>query len=193
MFQKNKIMHERSGKANVRLLILLGLLALVAAAFLYDKYSLMPAAETKINKVLNDVTMSLNDGNRQQVEEIVGIEPSNTFKHGNLEVVQYRFPRGLPFYPKPELDIAYDGNAIAFVKPHEITTEWLDANRPTNMVGDLDRDNRDESKIVGLGGGRSGSSAKTEDDEDKSDESAGDDGSDDETSSDDESSDSDGD
>lgn len=164
MFQKNRITGGRQGKANVRLLILLGLLVLVGAAFLYDKYSLMPAATDKINTVLNEVTLSLNDGNRKAVEEIVGMKPSNTFKHGNLEVVQYRFPRGLPFYPRPILDVAYDGNAIAFVKPHELTPEWLDQNKPTIMVGDLDRDNRDESKIVGLGGG-GGSTAETNDDQ----------------------------
>ena len=153
MLQLEKLNKQRKGKANIRLLILLGLLVLVGAAFLYDKYALMPDATEKINKVINDVTLSLNDGNRKQVEEIVGIQPSNKFQHGKLEVVQYRFPRGLPFYPRPILDVAYDGNAIAHVKGHEITAEWLDQNKPTMMIGDLDRDNRDETKVVGVGGG----------------------------------------
>ena len=156
---RNKKLRSRLGKANVRLLILLGLLVLVGAAFLYDKYSLMPAAEEKINKVLNDVTLSLNDGNRKEVEEIVGIQPSNTYQHGKLEVVQYRFPRGLPFYPRPILDIAYDGNAIAHVEPNEITPEWLDQNKPNMKIGDLNRDSRDETRIVGVGGGGGRSSA----------------------------------
>ena len=170
---RQSLNRNRDGKLNIRLLVLLGLLLLVGAAFLYDKYSLVPSNNEKITKVMQEVTLSLNDGNRKAVEEIVGINPSNIYQHGSLEVVQYRFPRGLPFYPGQVLDVAYNGDAIAIVKNTELTPELLDQLKPASTLGKLDRDNRDETILSGVGGGGGGrdrSSDNNEEDAESSDE-----------------------
>ena len=144
---------DRTGKMNIRLVVLLLVLLVVGAAFLYDKYVLLPSAQEKIEMVANDVTMSLNDGNRKQVEDIVGIAPAAEFKHKGLDVVQYRFSRGLPFYPRPILDIAYRDGAIVRVKTTELTPEILDGLANVDDVRPLDREGRESVQLIGLGGG----------------------------------------
>ena len=127
LMRKGEMQHQRFGKANLRLIILLGLFILVGSAFLYDKFVLLPSAHEKTRKVVEDVTLSLNVDNRKDVEQIVGISAAKEFKHNDLDVVQYRFPRGLPFYPKPMLDVAYRGGAIVHVRTSELTPEILDS------------------------------------------------------------------
>lgn len=145
---------RRTGKVNIRLLVLLILLFGVGAAFLYDKYFLLPGAQSKIEKVANEVTLSLNDGNRKQVEEIVGMLPSNEFKHRGMDVVQYRFARGLPFYPRPILDVAFKKGAIVRVSTSELTPEVLNTLEPVNKVLEGHKDDRESVYAIGSGGAR---------------------------------------
>lgn len=122
-------------KSNLRQLILVGILLVVLGAFLYDKYVLMPSAEEKINRIIDEVATALNEQNREQVREIAGVNPAKTFEHRGYSIDQYRFPRGLPFYPRPVLDIAFDpDNAIAFLSQTPMTPEYVESKMPKMKI-----------------------------------------------------------
>jgi hypothetical protein len=124
---------KRAG--NIRQWVLVGILLLVLAAFVYDKYILFPEAEEKINKFTEQVTLTLNEKNREQVHELFGFKPASTFTYRGLEVEQYRFRRGLPFIPRPVLDIAYQGNTIAFYRITDpIDNAYIDQQMPATKI-----------------------------------------------------------
>ncbi len=143
---------EKKSSFGVRQFILFGVLLLVLTAFLVDKYHLMPSAQKKIELMENEITKELNDENRNMVHERIG-KPNSTFTYKGLEIEQYRFARGLPFYRKPVLDIAYKGGAIAFYSLEPITNEYVDSKLSTTKVSDLKEGERD-IEIIGVGMGQ---------------------------------------
>lgn len=144
---------KTSSSRGLRQWILIGLLLLVLAAFLYDKYVLMPSAQAKIDQIENEVTRKISDQNRTQVHDIVGRQPTSTFTYDGIEVEQYRFPRGLPFYPRPVLDIAYRGDAIAFYRITDpIDKSYIDSQNPKTEIDTSLREDTGEPQIMGAGG-----------------------------------------
>ena len=124
--------------SNIRQIVLVLILVVVLAAFLYDKYVLIPSATAKINEVVSTVSLKLSEENRQQIHDVVGIKPSNTFTYKGYEVEQYRFPRGLPGFPRPILDVAYQGNTMAFFRQTPIDNAYIDSQRP--IFTDVNKD-----------------------------------------------------
>ena len=137
--------HRKKKTALIRQCILVVVLVLMIAAFLYDKYVLLPSANEKINKVMNEVSLKISDKNREQVNEIVQIEPANTFEHNGIEIAQYRFPRALPFLKRPPLDVGYKGDAIAVLRQEPITKEYLDNFLSNNF--EIDRSKNTPGKL----------------------------------------------
>ncbi|MEM9409793.1 MAG: hypothetical protein AAGA30_01690 [Planctomycetota bacterium] len=127
-------MTNGSKSKSIRQFVLVGILIVVLAAFLYDKYVLIPSADKKINQIATEVSMKLSPENRKQVHEIVGISPASKFEHNGVEVEQYRFPRGLPFFPRPVLDIAYDGDTMIFFRQEPMDEAYIDAQKPKTKI-----------------------------------------------------------
>ena len=142
--------HGKKSSFGVRQMVLFGVLLLVLTAFLIDKYYLMPAAQSKIAMIENELTISLTDENRNQVHERIGM-PNSTFSYKGLDIERYRFPRGLPFYKKPVLDIAYKGGAIAFYALEPITNDYIDSKLDTTKISELKEGERD-LKVMAAGG-----------------------------------------
>lgn len=132
------------------------ILLLFLGGFLLDKYVLWPSHMEKIDKIVKEVTLKLTPENRQQVREIVGRGPNSSFTHNGIEVEQYRFSRGIPGFKRPMLDIAFDGDTIAFFRQDEpIDEAFIDSQRATMKT--IDSSNvahPGEGEILGLGGGR---------------------------------------
>ena len=101
-------------KRNLRQLILFGILLVVLGGYLYDRFYLFPDAEKKIQQAVEDIAGKTHPGNQQEIHELVGFKPSKTYQYQGYEIEQYRFPRGLPLYPRPVLDIAFKDGTIAF-------------------------------------------------------------------------------
>lgn len=140
---------KKKSTFGVRQFVLYGVLLLVLTAFLVDKYHLMPSAQAKIKLMENELTKELNDENRNLVHEKIGI-PNSTFTYKGLEVEQYRFARGLPFYQKPVLDIAYKGGAIAFYSLEPMTNDYINSKISTTKILDSKEGERN-IKIIGVG------------------------------------------
>ena len=64
---------EPPKKRNVRQIILVAILFVVAIAYAVDHYVLIPSATKKINEITVEVSKKLTDKNREQVHEIVGM------------------------------------------------------------------------------------------------------------------------
>lgn len=113
--------NKPAGKTNYRQWVLIGILIVVGAAFLYDKYVLLPSATEKIEKI----TTGTQD--QAQVHEIAGMKPVKVFEYKGFEIEQYEFSRGLPFYPKPILDVAYKSEKIAFFSREHMDEKFIDS------------------------------------------------------------------
>ncbi len=137
-------------KANYRQWILIAVLVFVGAAFLYDKYVLLPSATEKINEITNNITASLSADNKQQVHDLIGMKPSEVVDYKGLEIERYKFPRGLPFYPKPILDIAYKDGAISFFSREHMTEEYIDSKNLVT-ISEEERSRNVTMRPVGLG------------------------------------------
>lgn len=169
-------MNEKKSKKsqNIRQLVLVAILFIVLAAFLYDKYVLEPSSMKKIDEIVNKVTLKLSEENRQQVHDILGFGPSNTFTYKGYEVEQYRFPRGLPGFPGRVLDVAYQGNTMAFYRQNDpMDNAFIDSKTAGNTAVDssLKEDPGEPTRLNFGGGGRPpGNNEKPEDSEDAGDE-----------------------
>jgi hypothetical protein len=162
----------------IRQIILVAILLLCLGGFLLDRFYLMPSHEKKINEIVNTVTLKLTPENRKQVEEIAG-KPNSTFTHKGLEVCQYRFPRGIPGFKRPMLDIAYAGDTIAFFRQDApIDEDYINKQNVEAVVDPTKSAQPGEGEIIGSSGRRitGGSSPpKDTDDSDDEDSDSGDD------------------
>ena len=99
-----------------------------------------------------------------------------TFEHNGIQVEQYRFPRGLPFFPKPVLDVAYDGDTLAFFRQEPIDNAYIDSQRPVTKINEELTEDPGQPQAMTLGGRRPPSNP--EDGSDKKDDEDSDSGSD---------------
>jgi len=118
---------KTAGKTNYRQWILIGILVFVGAAFLYDHFVLMPSATEKINKITD------SSQNQSDVHEIAGMKPMEVYEYKGFEIERYEFPRGLPFYPKPILDVAYKSEKIAFFSREHMDEAFIDSRTSVSI------------------------------------------------------------
>ena len=158
LFREYFMNEKKSNKSQtIRQVVLVGVLFIVLAAFLYDKYVLEPSSLKKIDEIVNKVSLKLSEENRQQIHDILGFKPSNTFEYKGYEVEQYRFPRGLPGFPGRVLDIAYQGDTMAFFRQEEpMDNAFIDSKRAAVTIVDssLKEDPGKPTRLNFGGGGR---------------------------------------
>ncbi|TWT76646.1 hypothetical protein CA13_71430 [Planctomycetes bacterium CA13] len=85
-----------------RLLLLLGVLALMCGALAFDYKVARPSVQNAHDavadlNVMHNAVPQFNVMTNQMVEEIVGKPPADTFKDGNYTVEVYSWQSGLPF------------------------------------------------------------------------------------------------
>ena len=142
-------MSKENKSQKVRQIIMVAVLLLVLGGFLLDKYVLWPSHMEKIDKVVNEVTLKLSSENRQQVHDIIGFAPNSTFTHAGIEVEQYRFARGIPGFKRPILDIAFEGDTIAYFRQDSpIDEAYIESQRSIEAI-----DSSKTTPIVELGEG----------------------------------------
>ena len=139
---------KKEKKSNLRVFILLGLLLVVGACFLYDKYVLLPSAEASFEQFVEKVADRMSPSNKEDTHEILGFGPFDSFEYKGLTVERYDFPRGLPFYPGAKLDVAFKDGALFCFRQDRITEQFLDERLPHAKVTEGER-GRLEASAVG--------------------------------------------
>ena len=170
-------MNEKSkNKAQtIRQIVLVAILFIVLAAFLYDKYVLIPGAQEKINEITNKVSLKLSNENRQQIHDIIGFKPTDTFEHNGYEIEQYRFPRGLPGFHRPILDIGFKGDTMAFFRQEPIDNAFIELQGGIAEIDHSRMEDPGTPAFMGAGGGRPPNNNNSDEDE-KQDEDSKEDG-----------------
>ena len=155
-------MSKGNKATTIRQIVLVAVMLLFLGGFLLDKFVLWPSHMEKIDEIVNKVTLKLSDENRQQVRDIVGRGPNSTFTYKGIEVEQYRFARGIPGFKRPILDIAFDGDTIAFFRQDKpIDEAYIDNQRGTAKIdASKGAAHPGEGEIVGSDGTRRGADGK---------------------------------
>ena len=94
-----------------RMTILLGLLALVAAGFYYDRFVLSPQTEKTINSAYSLMTKE-GEVSKKEVAEKIGFAASSTDTQDGYEIETYEFKRVLPFIKGQYLSVIYENGLL---------------------------------------------------------------------------------
>ncbi len=171
--------HSPYGKGfAIRMIVLLGLLALALGGYFYDRQVMIPTAEKKIDEVEQLINEPTDDGQGippSLVEETIGGWASKTsFNYTQkvsdeklipkeYEVHQYTFKRVLPFLKGQTLDLAFMDKALVFSSPGKpITEEMLQRGFETSFEAMTEVPENIRPSIAGGGGGGGGRGARRE-------------------------------
>lgn len=164
--------------------VLLGLLALVAAGFYYEKFVLAESNKEIVDNAFKLLTMPEDEGggniDKAQVQETIGFAPSSTeefpISDGTdfvYEVETYHLPSINPFSGKDYLTVVYDDDRLSnILHRKEFSKETMSGGAEVTLGADPEDWT---PRMIGAAGGGGGGDANTDGDDADDEEGDGDD------------------
>ncbi|WP_182866687.1 hypothetical protein [Stieleria mannarensis] len=154
-----------SGGGGARKIVLYGLLGLMVAALAYDYLVARPAVNTAYDQIAEASMAANRKGagflSNEQVRELIGKQPVETFNDGRYTVEVFHWPGGLIVKPH-KLYAVYmkNGDGLMFNRHAKFVYEAADIVTPDRPIASAPDDeppaSYDEEEMAGGGGGGGG-------------------------------------
>ena len=156
--------------AKIRLVVLLGILAVVAIGLYRDRVVIKNKIDTtlaKIDELAASEEANLSGVSKETIRETLNMEPIETFddEEYGFHVEKYSFGRGLPFIPGNNLTVVYDNNSyIKYNLNKEYDGSTIQKTKGVYLPPE------EERKPLQIGGGGSAPAPKKKSSGDKKDD-----------------------